>query len=245
MVAVLARENEIVMLRKSFLADIRAAANAEGLGKVIAGVGAAFGFDEFAYASWTSNWRNDSRPNTIVSRSSLSRAFAKRIAVSADDGFVIQVMNAIRPIYWSCESSRHLSPLTEEFARQGFSEVWAKSERDSNNNRGLICFLRFSTDLNRPEMRDEDKLAWMSYVIHLHGGEFFARQRRATLPTVLSARECEVLRWTGDGKTSEEISSILAISKNTVNFHVKNASLKLGCANKTSTVVTAMKLGLL
>ena len=233
------------MFKKSFLADIHAATDAEALGKAIADVGTAFGFDEFAYASWPSNWRNDSRPDTIVSRSGLSLPFAKCIAASADDGLVVQVMDTIRPIHWSCEPGRHLSPLTEEFARLGFSEVWAKSERDSNNNRGLVCFLRFRAEANRPETRDEDELAWMSYVIHLHGGEFFARKRLATLPTVLSARECEVLRWTGDGKTSEEISSILAISKYTVNFHVKNASLKLGCANKTATVVTAMTLGLL
>ena len=233
------------MLRKSFLADIHAATNSEALGKVIADVGAAFGFDEFAYASWPSNWRNGNRPDTIVSRSGLSVPFAKCVATSADDRLVVRVMDTIRPVHWSCETGRHLSPLTQEFERLGFSEVWAKSERDSNNNRGLVCFLGVKAEPNRPEMRDADELAWMSYVIHLHCGEFFARKRLAGLPTVLSARECEVLRWTGDGKTSEEISSILAISKNTVNFHVKNATLKLGCANKTATVVTAMSLGLL
>jgi len=94
-------------------------------------------------------------------------------------------------------------------------------------------------------MQHEDELVWMSYLIHLHGGEIFAPKRQANLTKVLSEREREVLRWTGEGKTSEEISSILAISKNTVNFHVKNAAQKLGCVNKTASVVTAMTLGLL
>ena len=58
-------------------------------------------------------------------------------------------------------------------------------------------------------------------------------------------REIEVLKWTGDGKTSRDISEILIISVDTVNFHVKNAILKLKTANKTAAVVRAAMLGLL
>ncbi|MBY5775263.1 helix-turn-helix transcriptional regulator [Rhizobium leguminosarum] len=233
------------MNRNSFLADIRAAADHEALARVIADVAAAFGFDEFAYASWPSNWRNDRRPDTIISCGHLPIPFNECLTASACDGFIVQVMDTIRPVVWNDETDRQVSRLTEEFVQQGVKEVWAKSERDSHNNRGLLCFLRFRSLPDRPEAKDENGLAWMSYIIHLHGGEFFSRKRLANLSTVLSERECEVLRWTGDGKTSEEISYILAISKNTVNFHVKNAALKLGCVNKTAAVVTAMRLGLL
>ncbi|MGO6747880.1 LuxR C-terminal-related transcriptional regulator [Rhizobium ruizarguesonis] len=233
------------MFRKSFLAALHAGTTVEALGKIIADVGTAVGFDAFAYASYLSNWRNHSRPDIIVNPSGLSVPFSRSLAVSARDNFIVKAMETIRPVRWNSDAGRHLSPLTEEFARLGFREIWAKGERDSNNNRGLLCFLRYGAEAKRLEIRDDYELSWMSYVIHLHGGELFARKRLATLPMVLSARECEVLRWTGDGKTSEEISSILSISKNTVNFHVKNASLKLGCANKTAAVVTAMTLGLL
>jgi LuxR family transcriptional regulator len=61
----------------------------------------------------------------------------------------------------------------------------------------------------------------------------------------LSTRELEVLRWTADGKTSGEIANILAISGNTVNFHIKNAVTKLQTTNKTAAAVRATTLGLL
>ena len=48
----------------------------------------------------------------------------------------------------------------------------------------------------------------------------------------LTNRELAVLRWTGDGKTSSEISEIMGISDSTVNFHIRNAVAKLGTANK-------------
>ncbi|CAN7722648.1 LuxR C-terminal-related transcriptional regulator [Variovorax sp. LjRoot84] len=51
--------------------------------------------------------------------------------------------------------------------------------------------------------------------------------------------------WTHDGKTSEEIASILSISANTVNFHIKNAIARLRVATKSAAVARAAKLGLL
>jgi LuxR family transcriptional regulator, quorum-sensing system regulator SolR len=58
----------------------------------------------------------------------------------------------------------------------------------------------------------------------------------------LTEREIQVLQWTADGKTTGQISDILAISENTVNFHVKNAVVKLQTKNKTAAVAM---LGLL
>ena len=62
---------------------------------------------------------------------------------------------------------------------------------------------------------------------------------------MLSVREKEVLRWAGDGKTSDQISQILNLSVSTVNFHLRNAMLKLDAPNKTAAVVRAIFLGLL
>jgi LuxR family transcriptional regulator len=55
----------------------------------------------------------------------------------------------------------------------------------------------------------------------------------------------EVLRWTGDGKTSDEIAAILCISKPTVDFHLRNAMARLGAATKSSAAAFASRLGLL
>ena len=64
-------------------------------------------------------------------------------------------------------------------------------------------------------------------------------------PSLLTTRETEILRWTADGKTAGQISDILTISDNTVNFHIKNAMAKLQTSNKTSAAVRAAMMGIL
>ena len=61
----------------------------------------------------------------------------------------------------------------------------------------------------------------------------------------LTEREIMVLRWTAEGKTSGEISSILDITERTVNFHIANAMVKLNAVNKTAAVIRAAMVGLL
>ena len=61
----------------------------------------------------------------------------------------------------------------------------------------------------------------------------------------LTSREVEVLKWTADGKSAQDIADILALSKNTVDFHIKNAVTKMQAANKTAAVVRAAMLGYL
>jgi len=61
----------------------------------------------------------------------------------------------------------------------------------------------------------------------------------------LTKREVEILRWTAQGKSSEEIASILYLSVNTINYHIKKSTSKLGTTNKTAAAVKASLLGLL
>ncbi|WP_354225373.1 helix-turn-helix transcriptional regulator [Bradyrhizobium sp. F1.4.3] len=44
---------------------------------------------------------------------------------------------------------------------------------------------------------------------------------------MLSAREKQCLRWVEEGKSSWEIAVILSISRNAVDFRIKNAMRKL------------------
>ncbi|SRR5664280_32003 len=61
----------------------------------------------------------------------------------------------------------------------------------------------------------------------------------------LTSRELEVLRWTMDGKSAWAVGEILAVSENTVNFHLRNVFRKLGSSSKHQAVLKAMALGLL
>lgn len=71
---------------------------------------------------------------------------------------------------------------------------------------------------------------------------FGAQRGKAPL---LSPREIECLKWASKGKTSWEISRVLEISEHTAIFHLRNATAKLGTANRQQAVARSIQLGLL
>ncbi len=58
----------------------------------------------------------------------------------------------------------------------------------------------------------------------------------------LSPRELECLTWAAQGKTNDEIGSILNLSGNTVNSYLGSASNKLGVRSKIHAIVKAIQL---
>lgn len=61
----------------------------------------------------------------------------------------------------------------------------------------------------------------------------------------LSERQKQCLFWACQGKTSWEIAMILEIKERTVEFHLNNATRKLGAANRQHAVSIASKKGLI
>lgn len=61
----------------------------------------------------------------------------------------------------------------------------------------------------------------------------------------LTKREVECLSWCAIGKTSSDISAILGISNNTVDFHLKSAMRKLSANSRIFAIVKALKSGLI
>jgi len=61
----------------------------------------------------------------------------------------------------------------------------------------------------------------------------------------LTVRELEVLRLIRDGNRNKQIADQLAISENTVNFHIKNLMDKLQANDRTHAVTIALRRGLL
>ncbi len=59
----------------------------------------------------------------------------------------------------------------------------------------------------------------------------------------LTDRERDCLLWTARGKTAWEVGQILSISEETVLFHLKNATRKLGVFSKHHAVVKAVMKG--
>jgi DNA-binding NarL/FixJ family response regulator len=61
----------------------------------------------------------------------------------------------------------------------------------------------------------------------------------------LSRRELEVLRFVSVGRTNREIARELFLSPRTIDMHVRNALMKLGCRSRTEATRKAVELGLL
>lgn len=119
-----------------------------------------------------------------------------------------------------------------------------ESTSDTNGLAGMLLLSHSQEPFSTAAYTDKElKIRWLVNVAHLALSTRMIHKLTAHI--CLTAREIEVLKWTADGKTSSEIAVILAVSVNTVNFHIKNAVAKLQVTNKTAAVVRAAMLGLL
>jgi LuxR family quorum-sensing system transcriptional regulator SolR len=111
---------------------------------------------------------------------------------------------------------------------------------------GLLTMSRHADPLTPAEI---DRLPiltnWLANMSHTLMSKFVLHKLMPETGVTLTAREREVLSWTGEGKTAYEIGQILSISERTVNFHVNNVLLKLGATNKVQAVVKAIAMGLI
>ena len=91
----------------------------------------------------------------------------------------------------------------------------------------------------------------LAVIRSVHGGgrhippEVAARLAEYLGDESLTARELEVLRLIRDGHRNKQIAGELAISENTVNFHIKNLVGKLQANDRTHAVAIALRRGIL
>ena len=76
------------------------------------------------------------------------------------------------------------------------------------------------------------------------GGDF-QEEALPEVPSMLTAREMEVLKYLALGKTREEVGIILGIALETVRTHTKSIQVKLDATNTAGAVSRAYELGLL
>lgn len=130
--------------------------------------------------------------------------------------------------------------LWEEYYGFGRKSCWAQSLIESES-----IFSMFWVD-STEEMSQKDinnvyyPMQWISMSVLSKMNQF---KTKSTIK--LSEREKEVLKWSGDGKTADQIGQILLLSHSTINFHLRNAMFKLDAPNKTSALVKAIYLNLL
>jgi LuxR family transcriptional regulator len=108
----------------------------------------------------------------------------------------------------------------------------------------MITVSRSSEAITASEIKD--KLLRIQQLGHMAHLAFQQRLGiRSEQIVELTDREKDVLRWAADGATSSQTATALRVKADTVNFHIKNATAKLGTSGKTATVARALLMRLL
>lgn len=164
------------------------------------------------------------------------------------DPVINHVLSSLKPVLWD-EIPRD-TPAVDEFFTQSKRFGLAHGLTIPIYGRGGEVSL-FSVAREAPlPTTSNERLQLVSLVqwfaTHVHEAVravVLTREGRPIVRGNLTAREKDCLVWAADGKTSWEISVILEISERTVNFHLQNASEKLGVHGSRNAVAKAIALG--
>ena len=161
------------------------------------------------------------------------------------DPTVAHAVHSGVPLIWSNEVFRDAPQMWDEARSFGLRVGWAQSVFEPDAGVGMLSLARSGEPLTAAEILAKDTLLqWLVQTTHRAFCRLLGGSPLEGLEP-LTRRQVEVLRWTGDGKTSDEIASILCISKPTVDFHLRNAMARLGASTKCSAAAFASRLGLL
>ncbi|MFJ7884311.1 autoinducer binding domain-containing protein [Pseudomonas sp. NPDC096917] len=154
---------------------------------------------------------------------------------------------SIDPLIWDQTLFSRTPRLWESSREHGVNYGWSFSIYDANGVVSILSLSRRNSPITPQEFNEKAAdLLWLCHELHsaLHDTVAVCEKANESIGR-LSLRECEVLRWTAQGKTASDIGMILSLTPRTVNFHISSAIRKMGASNKTSAAVIAAKSGLL
>jgi LuxR family transcriptional regulator, quorum-sensing system regulator SolR len=202
------------------------------------------GFRWYEYSVWHPLPLSNPRLHTLGNTPAPWRQRYEMQRYWAVDPVVSHARRSLEPLIWNDEVFQRFPALHSDAQRHGLRYGWTMASLNPNGQRGMLTVSRDKRALHAEEADAlESSFSWLVYLAHMFLAEKVARQHDLDGHTELTPREAEVLRWIGDGKSSAEISCILSISTDTVNFHLRNAMEKLNASNRTSAVVTALVQG--
>jgi LuxR family quorum sensing-dependent transcriptional regulator len=111
--------------------------------------------------------------------------------------------------------------------------------------KGLTGTVTFAGHRDRFGPRERLEMNILAMAMHARVAELSSEVKTMGQSRRLSDREQETLKWGALGKTSDEIASILGLTKRTVDQHFENAAKKLGTVNRVHTVVKAFRHSLI
>jgi LuxR family transcriptional regulator len=161
------------------------------------------------------------------------------------DPSVQQARSSMRPMVWDDAFFRDAPQLWDEARAFGLRHGWAQASFAPNGAVGLLSLGRSNEPLGCLELRRKEPiLRSLVNATHAAMSEYVGR-RPPQLAGRLTSKETEMLRWTADGKSAPQVAAITALSLNTVEWHLKNAALKLGAGTRAAAVARAVAIGAL
>ncbi len=162
------------------------------------------------------------------------------------DPTVAHALVSTRPVFWSDEVFANAADLWEDAGAHGLCIGWAQPVHDIRGTASLLTLARSHDAILSLEAGDKaSQVAWLAQAAHETLTKVLASKPESPATITLTAREMDVLRWAGDGKTAAETADILGIAERTVIFHINNALRSLGAVNKTAGVLKAAMLRLI
>jgi LuxR family quorum-sensing transcriptional regulator LasR len=166
------------------------------------------------------------------------------------DPTVSHCSNSVLPIIWKPEifSNPDQKMLYEEASSYGLRFGVSYPAHGSKGEFGILSFVT-DQEFNGKSLTNPDQnfanLAFIRDYVFESSLKFLASADNYLTPVKLTTRELECLAWVMEGKSSWEISQILACSESTVNFHITNIKTKFNVHTRQQAVLKAIKQGLL
>jgi DNA-binding CsgD family transcriptional regulator len=165
---------------------------------------------------------------------------------SSIDPVTRQVLTKCTPFFWSDVTSRldRLSQphqMMDQAADAGLGDGIGISLRGDGSELAGVGIARSSLPgSGRCKRQDYNFLGGaylLSTCLHETYRDLIIKSARAAV----SAREHDILSWGAEGKTDEDIDTILGISTSTVRFHWNNIFKKLAANSRTYAITKALR----
>lgn len=163
----------------------------------------------------------------------------------AVDPTVKHGMNSVLPLLWTDDVMQEAPEFWEDARSFGLGIGMAQSVFDRQGSCSMLSLSRDSLDFTQTELAEKaPKFSWLSQLIHTGMMRLILPKEVPETVARLTAREKEVLKLVAAGMTSQVIADRLNLSKRTADFHIEEATTKLGAENRTDAAVKAIVLGL-
>jgi LuxR family transcriptional regulator len=147
------------------------------------------------------------------------------------------------PILWNDHAFASNRALWADAQDHGIKSGWAQSCLERSGAGSLLTLCRRAEPLTASELQaKEAPMRWLVQVAHVLLSRAILAQENPPC-AALTPREREVLQWSADGKSAQDIADTLNLSKSVIDFHLKNSIQKLNARNKTAAVARAALMG--